>query len=79
MENSICTISIGNFGIDDDYTFFKDGRISRYYDQSYWKQNLQSLINVDDISETKKKKILEKCSVEYLNEINSILYKKNSA
>lgn len=73
MNNSICTISIGNLGLDEDYTFFTDGRVLKYYDSNYWKQNLEEYINVKDLSTNKKNKILSNCSNENLNIIKSIL------
>ena len=75
MENIICKIEIGVFAIDDDYTFYEDGRIHRFYDQSYWSQNLSEFIKAEDISDAKKKKIIEKCPIDKMEKIKDILSK----
>lgn len=77
MENIICKIEIGSFALDDDYTFYEDGRIHRLYDQSIWKQNISEFIKTDDISNSKKEKIIQKCQPEKLDKITNILFKKD--
>lgn len=76
MEDIICTISIGKHTLDDDYTFFKDGKITRLYDNNNWSQNHLETITSDQIAENKKQKILAACPSEYLEIITQILYKK---
>ncbi|GAB5416062.1 MAG: hypothetical protein Crog4KO_13530 [Crocinitomicaceae bacterium] len=62
MDKEICTISIGNGFLDNDYTFYESGKIKNFYDQSQYKLNQTSWITPNQISESKKVKILEKCS-----------------
>lgn len=61
MENEICTISIGNGWLDDDYTFYEDGKIKRFYDQSSFSYNNTDWITAENISDSKKQKIIENC------------------
>ena len=77
MEKIICKVEIGNYTLDDDYTFYDDGRIHRSFDQSTWKQNISEFIKPENISESKKIKILEKCPSDNLNRIREILNNKN--
>ncbi len=76
MEDIICTISIGRLTLDDDYTFLKDGKIIRLYDNSSWSQNHLETITSNQIIESKKQKILAACPREYLKIITQILYKR---
>jgi hypothetical protein len=76
MEKIICKIEIGNYGLDDDYTFYEDGRIHRSYDENYWNQNLFKFIEVENISDRKKNKIIEKCLSENLEKVKEILHNK---
>jgi hypothetical protein len=73
MENEICTISIGNGIIDDDYTFFDDGRIKRIYDMDTWNYNLTHFVTHEAIPDSKKEKIIEKCPTHYLPFVRSVL------
>lgn len=73
MENEICTISIGNGIIDDDYTFFEDGRIKRVYDMDTWNYNITHFVTSNSISDSKKEKIIEKCPIHYLTFVRSVL------
>ena len=61
MENEICTISIGNGWLDDDYTFYEDGKIKRSYDKNSFSYNITDWITPNEISDNKKLKIIENC------------------
>jgi len=74
MANIICKIFIGNGVLDDDYTFFDDGTIKREYDQNTFKLNLEDFLDHNQISEHKKKKIIEKCPINLTEQITKILY-----
>jgi len=73
MENKICVISIGKFTLDDDYTFFENGRIERFYDLSQWNQNKYETLKASQISESKKRKLLENCPAPHIKIITEIL------
>jgi hypothetical protein len=66
-------IGIGGPGLDDDYTFYDDGRIWHFYDQSIHKPNQEEWIVESDISDSRKKRILEKCPEEFKEKIKKIL------
>ena len=73
MDNEICTISIGKGVLDDDYTFYEDGRIFHFYDQSAFKLNQEKWITADEIADHTKTKILDKCNEEFKGRIKDIL------
>lgn len=35
----ICTIEIGQNSLDNDYTFYTDGTVKRFYDSNIWSLN----------------------------------------
>ena len=49
---------------DNDYYFYEDGTILHHYDLSVQKYNLESYISPDNISDSEKMKIMEKCEME---------------
>lgn len=73
MENKICVISIGKFGIDDEYTFYENGKIERDFDLNYWNQNKFQVLESSQIIEQKKEKILENCPPQHIKKITEIL------
>lgn len=73
MENKICVISIGKFTLDDDYTFFENGKIERFYDLNNWNQNKYETLKVSQISEQKKQKLLQNCPSKHIKIITKIL------
>ena len=76
MNKEICTIFIGNGVLDDDYTFYEDGTIKRFYDQNQFKYNLEEWVTPDQISDHKKQKLLDKCEVAHKEQIQKILFPK---
>lgn len=73
-EREICTISIGDGFLDNDYTFFEGGTIRRNYDQNTFKYNLERWVKPDEISEHTKQRLLAKCKEEYRDFIQNVLY-----
>lgn len=76
MDDSIlCTIEIPNPGLYNDYTFFKNGKILRKYDRHIYRggQNLENWLVLQDIRLEEKKRLLENCPPEYLNDVKGIL------
>jgi len=76
MDDKICTIGIGSFSMDNDYTFYESGKIHRLYDRSMapGNFNLESWLTAKDISDNKKKQILEKCPEKFKERIKGILF-----
>lgn len=72
-EDEICTISIGDGLLDDDYTFYEDGRIKRFYDKNNWSYNITEFITPRNISGTRRDKIIGKCPAYCLERIMRIL------
>lgn len=74
MDKEICTIWIGKGALDDDYTFYKSGKIKRVYDQSTYKPNMEEWIDAQKIDDNKKRKLLENCAEEHREQVKLILY-----
>ena len=72
-SKEIVTISIPNGELDNDYTFFEDGKIRHNYDQSVYKPNLESWLNASNISDAEKTKILKECPPGFKAKITSLL------
>lgn len=72
MGNEICIISIGDGWLDDDYTFYDDGKIRHFYDQHPTKNSITKWLKPDEINEEQKKQILAKCPSEYKFQIESM-------
>lgn len=47
--------------LDNDYYFYDDGKILHHYDQTMQKHDLEVYVAADDIPETDKQKILDRC------------------
>ncbi len=61
--------------LDNDYYFYDDGKILHHYDQTMQKRDLEVYVTANDISESDKQKILEKCISECPEQIaNRIKY-----
>lgn len=73
MDKEICTIFIGAGGLDDDYTFYESGKIKRFYDRNTFKLNITEWVEAKDISDGKRKKLVEKCEPEHKAKIMEIL------
>ncbi len=71
----IVTISIPNGELDNDYTFFEDGKVRRNYDQSIYKPNLEAWLNAATLPNNDKEKILKACPAEYKSRIKTLLRK----
>jgi hypothetical protein len=74
MANEITTIDISGFALDNEYTFYDDGRIKHFYDRNPHRLNITEWIEAKDISDDKKAKLLEKCEPEFKDRIQSILF-----
>jgi len=73
VEEIICTIDNAKDWLDNDFTFYKDGKIKNLYDQHPTKSNIVKWLKADQISDSEKTKIISKCPEEHLDEIKKIL------
>ncbi len=71
----IVTISVPNGELDNDYTFFEDGKVRRNYDQSVYKTGLEAWLNASTLPDSDKEKILKACPGEYKIRIKALLRK----
>ena len=60
--------------MDNDYTVYQNGKIKRFYDRSIYSPNVVEWLDASQIDENTKRKILEKCSPEHIDQVNSILF-----
>jgi len=74
-SKEIITISIPKGDLDNDFTFFEDGKIRHNYDQHANKTGLESWISARNISDGEKEKILRACPQEFKARITAILRK----
>ena len=62
---------------DNDYYFYEDGTILHHYDLSVRKNNLESYVSPENISNSEKEKIISQCesecSPDVVNQIKHIL------
>ncbi|KAA6438835.1 hypothetical protein FEM33_15560 [Dyadobacter flavalbus] len=74
MEDKIiCRISIGGL-LDDDFTFYEDGRIKRFYDNNQYSLNHTDFIDHTYFKNSSKlPTLLKKCPPEHLERIKQIL------
>jgi len=74
MENEICTIDLRKDPFfDDDYTFYEDGKIKRFYDKSSYRHSLESWLKPEEITDETKQLLLDKCPENFKEKIRSIL------
>ena len=74
MEKEICTIEIGRGVLDNGYTIYKSGKIKHCYDQSIYKPNQEAWYDADKIEDNIKKKLMDKCPVEFQEQVRGIRY-----
>lgn len=61
MSDKICTVEIGKNSLDNDYTFYSDGRVEHFYDRNQWKLNQTESLTINEISFDLRAILLEKC------------------
>jgi hypothetical protein len=74
-SKEIVTISVPKGDLDNDYTFFEDGKIRHNYDQNANKTGLEAWISTRGITDGDKEKILKACPGEFKTKITAILRK----
>jgi len=75
MSKEICTISIGNGWLDNDFTFYEDGSVKHHYDEHPTKPDITRKLKASKLTELTKTKILNNCPEEHKSKIESILTK----
>jgi len=73
MSKEIITISVPKGQLDNEYTFYEDGKIKYSYDQNIYKPNLEAWITARDISEGERDKILKECPLNLKPQISQLL------
>jgi hypothetical protein len=76
MANSskeIVTVSVPKGELDNDYTFFEDGKIRHNYDQNVNKTGLEAWISARNIPPADRENILKACPVGLRTKISAIL------
>jgi len=72
-SKEIVTISVPNGDLENDYTFFEDGKIRHNYDQSVYKSDLEAWLRPGNITDKEKEKILKECPLQFKAKITAIL------
>ncbi|MBS1605504.1 MAG: hypothetical protein JST42_22765 [Bacteroidetes bacterium] len=72
-SKEIVTISVPKGDLDNDYTFFEDGKIRHNYDQNANKTGLEAWITPRSIADSEKEKIMKVCPPEFKIRITAIL------
>jgi len=72
-SKEIVTISVPKGELDNDYTFFEDGKIRHNYDQSVYKTGLETWITARSIPAAEKERILKECPAQHKVKIAAIL------
>lgn len=73
MEKEICTISITNNSLGDNYTFYENQTIKRIYDTTTQHSDVTEWLTNDQISNQSKDKLVKNCPEELKEKIMTIL------
>jgi hypothetical protein len=74
-SKELVTISVPKGDLDNDYTFFEDGKIRHNYDQNANKMGLEAWITPRSIPESDREKILKACPLQFRAKITALLKK----
>ena len=72
-SKEIVTISVPKGDLDNDYTFFEDGKIRHNYDQSAYKTGLEAWITARGIPPAERDRILKECPAEFKTKVAGLL------
>ncbi|WP_431216100.1 hypothetical protein ACQ86N_16555 [Puia sp. P3] len=72
-SKEIVTVSVPKGDLDNDYTFFEDGKIRHNYDQNANKLGLEAWITPRSIADSEKDKIMKACPPEHKIKITALL------
>lgn len=71
MMTEICTISIGNNKLDNEYTFYTDGTVMHEYDLENGARHVDE-IHVRDIDTPERLALREACEKQYKQKIQDL-------
>ncbi|TDW95891.1 hypothetical protein [Dinghuibacter silviterrae] len=74
-SKEIVTISVPKGDLENDYTFFEDGKIRHNYDQNENKRDLEAWITPRSIADGDKDKIIKACPLQFKAKITALLKK----
>lgn len=74
MAEIICKVKLGEGEVDEDYTFYADGKIEHNFDRNTFR--FHKRIKPTEIDDTTVQLLLEKCPYGFKERIKAIL-KKN--
>jgi hypothetical protein len=69
----ICTIYLGSSMLDDNYTFYKEGKVKHYYDRNAWSLNNEEWLDPSEITDSIKHKLFENCPEKSKEEVRKLL------
>jgi hypothetical protein len=64
MNKKLLTVFLGNNSLDNDYTFYEDGKVIHEYDQSAYKLNQKSEFQINQLDKNIIDRITEKITKE---------------
>lgn len=69
----LCTVVIGKKGLEDSYTFYKNGMIRHCYDKNIFNYGLMEWVQPGEINNIIKRRIIKNCRNKYKRNIRRIL------
>ncbi|WP_415328690.1 hypothetical protein [Chryseobacterium sp. MMS23-Vi53] len=73
MEKEICTISITNNWLTDEYTFYEDDRIKRNFDNNSLSSDVTEWLKPNQINKQNKDRLVKNCPEELKEKVMHIL------
>lgn len=73
MEKEICTISITNNWLTDEYTFYEDDTIKRKFDNNSLSSDVTEWLEPRQINKQNKDKLVKNCPEEFKEKVMHIL------
>jgi hypothetical protein len=73
MKKEICTISITNNWLGDEYTFYEDDKIKRIFDNNSLNSDVTEWLEAYQINKQTKDKLIRNCPEELKEKVMQIL------
>ncbi|MCS3531399.1 hypothetical protein [Chryseobacterium sp. JUb7] len=73
MEKEICKISIANNWRNDEYTFYENNKVKRFFDNNSLSSDVTEWLDPSTISKQNKDRLIKKCPEEFKEKIMQIL------
>ncbi|QLE53755.1 hypothetical protein FD724_38580 (plasmid) [Nostoc sp. C057] len=74
QAKEICSVCLGTFIQDDDYTLYEDGNVMHYYDENMWKHSLSEWLKAEHLGSNIKEALFNECPEEMKGKAKSLLY-----